>query len=70
MKKIDESAESEWVTQPIAIIELICKFAGDTTSLDRLWDMLADGRSAWSEIPLSRFNLRGAYGPNSETSVQ
>ncbi|KAL4803093.1 hypothetical protein BDV18DRAFT_163154 [Aspergillus unguis] len=50
-------------TEPIAIIGLNCKLAGEASSPARLWDMLAAGRSAWSEIPSSRFNLKGAYHP-------
>ncbi|KAL4734136.1 hypothetical protein BDV11DRAFT_175032 [Aspergillus similis] len=49
--------------EPIAVVGLSCKFAGEASSPDRLWEMLAAGRSAWSEIPSSRFNLKGAYHP-------
>ncbi|RDW83572.1 type I polyketide synthase [Aspergillus mulundensis] len=50
-------------SEPIAIVGLSCKLAGEASSADRFWEMLAAGRSAWSEIPPSRFNLRGAYHP-------
>ncbi|KAL6230714.1 hypothetical protein BDW75DRAFT_244550 [Aspergillus navahoensis] len=52
--------------EPIAIVGLSCKFAGEASTPDRLWDMLAAGRSGWSEIPPSRFNLKGAYHPEAE----
>jgi len=51
---------------PIAIIGMSCKFAGDATDPEKLWKLCAEGRSAWSEIPLSKFNLKGVYHPNGE----
>nr|UPX44674.1 Type I Iterative PKS [Penicillium fuscum]UXX61831.1 Type I Iterative PKS [Penicillium fuscum] len=53
-------------SEPIAIIGLSCKFAGDATSPAKLWTLLEEGRSAWSEIPPSRFNPKGAYHPSRE----
>ncbi|KAL4895333.1 hypothetical protein BDV59DRAFT_173712 [Aspergillus ambiguus] len=53
-------------SEPIAIIGLSCKFAGDAASPEKLWRLLEGGRSAWSEIPLSRFNSQGAYHPRRE----
>ncbi|KAI0572270.1 Polyketide synthase phosphopantetheine-binding domain [Pyrenophora tritici-repentis] len=54
----------DWPTDPIAIIGLSCKLAGDASDAENLWAMLAEGRDAWSEIPPSRFNLKGAYHVN------
>ncbi|KAK4163340.1 putative polyketide synthase [Cladorrhinum sp. PSN259] len=51
---------------PIAIIGMSCRFAGDVDSPEKLWDLLAEGRSAWSEIPKDRFNIDGFHHPNSE----
>ncbi|CAI7648491.1 unnamed protein product [Penicillium glandicola] len=53
-------------SEPIAIIGLSCKFSGDATSPTKLWTLLEEGRSAWSEIPSSRFNPKGAYHPSRE----
>ncbi|KAH8594177.1 hypothetical protein B0O99DRAFT_742091 [Bisporella sp. PMI_857] len=61
-----DSQNNEWESEPIAIIGLSCKFAGDASSPERLWDMLAEGRNAWSEVPASRFNPKAVYHPNSE----
>ncbi|KAL4925328.1 type I polyketide synthase [Aspergillus undulatus] len=49
------------VAEPIAIVGLSCKFAGDASTPEGFWHMLAAGRSAWSEIPTSRFNLTGSF---------
>jgi acyl transferase domain-containing protein len=56
----------DWVTEPIAIIGMSCKFGGDATNAEKLWDMVSKGESAWSEIPSSRFNWKGSYHPESE----
>ncbi|KAI1171395.1 hypothetical protein F4777DRAFT_582964 [Nemania sp. FL0916] len=52
--------------EPIAIVGLSCKFAGSASSSEKLWEMLAEGRSAWSEVPPSRFNVKGTHHPNQE----
>lgn len=49
---------------PIAIIGMSCRFAGDVNNPEKLWQLCADGQSAWSEIPSSRFNVDGVYHPN------
>jgi len=46
---------------PIAIIGMSCKFAGDAKNPEELWELCARGRSAWSEIPKSRFNHDAFY---------
>lgn len=51
---------------PIAIIGMSCRFAGDVDNPGKLWKLLAEGRSAWSEIPVERFNVRGFLHPNNE----
>ncbi|EAA29886.2 hypothetical protein GE21DRAFT_5309 [Neurospora crassa] len=51
---------------PIAIIGMSCRFAGDVDSPSKLWDLLAQGKSAWSEIPKDRFNIDGFHHPNFE----
>ncbi|KLP15072.1 Uncharacterized protein LW94_6470 [Fusarium fujikuroi] len=54
--------------EPIAVIGLSCKFAGEATNADNLWQMIANGRDAWSQIPLSRFNWAGSFHPDHEKS--
>ena len=43
---------------PIAIVGMSCKFSGDATSPETLWELCEQGRSGWSEIPSSRFNSK------------
>ncbi|KAH6850667.1 hypothetical protein B0I37DRAFT_396989 [Chaetomium sp. MPI-CAGE-AT-0009] len=65
---MDEGTSKEWAKdhEPIAIIGLSCKFAGDAANPEKLWNMLAEGRDAWSEIPSSRFNAKGVYHPDAQ----
>lgn len=53
---------------PIAIVGMSCRFAGDVSDPEKLWKLCAEGRSAWSKIPSSRFNSAGVYHPNGEKS--
>ncbi|RHZ73806.1 hypothetical protein CDV55_100878 [Aspergillus turcosus] len=57
-----ESAEPQ--TMPIAIIGMSCRFPGDATTPEKLWDLCARGKSAWSPISRSRFNREAWYHPN------
>lgn len=50
--------------EPVAIIGMSIRFPGDATSPEAFWDMLVAGRSAWSEIPASRFNIDAWYHAN------
>ncbi|KAI2885910.1 hypothetical protein CBS11852_8117 [Aspergillus niger] len=56
----------EYSTAPMAIIGMACRFSGGATSPEKLWDMIVQRRSGWSEIPTSRFNANGLYHPNGE----
>ena len=53
-------------SEPIAIVGLSCKFAGDAESSEAFRTLLTEAKSAWTEIPSSRFNVNGAYHPNPE----
>ncbi|KAJ3951746.1 hypothetical protein N0V92_011836 [Colletotrichum tropicale] len=52
--------------EDIAIIGMACRFPGDATSPSKLWDLLMDGKSAWSEVPASRWNQDAHYHPSQE----
>ncbi|KAK4238694.1 hypothetical protein C8A03DRAFT_14873 [Achaetomium macrosporum] len=36
---------------------MACRFSGGINSPEKLWDYVSEGRSSWSTIPESRFNL-------------
>ncbi|KAK1994697.1 lovastatin nonaketide synthase [Colletotrichum falcatum] len=52
--------------EDIAIIGMACRFPGDSTSPSKLWDLLMDGKSAWSQVPESRWNQGAHYHPSQE----
>lgn len=48
---------------PIAIIGMSCRFAGGATDPEKLWQLCAEGRTGWSEVPEDRYNINGHYHP-------
>ncbi|KAI0484209.1 hypothetical protein GGR56DRAFT_668793 [Xylariaceae sp. FL0804] len=51
---------------PVAIVGVSGRFPGDASTPERLWDMVAQGRSAYSEVPRARYNIDGFYHPSGE----
>ncbi|KAI1341909.1 hypothetical protein F5Y15DRAFT_351197 [Xylariaceae sp. FL0016] len=51
---------------PIAIVGVSGRFPGDATTPDRLWDMVSQGRSAFSDVPKERYNIDGFHHPSGE----
>ncbi|KAH8668269.1 hypothetical protein BGZ60DRAFT_487890 [Tricladium varicosporioides] len=51
-------------SMPIAVIGMACRFPGDATSPEKLWELLVNGRNAWSEFPKDRVNIDGFYHPS------
>ncbi|KAK3936681.1 lovastatin diketide synthase LovF [Diplogelasinospora grovesii] len=51
---------------PIAIVGMSCRFAGDVDNPEKLWELVSEGRSAWSEIPSSRFSIDGVLHANAD----
>ena len=49
--------------EPMAIVGMSCRFPGEATSPQKFYDMLLNGRSAWSEIPKDRFNIDSYWHP-------
>ncbi|KAB8236983.1 type I polyketide synthase [Aspergillus alliaceus] len=52
--------------RPIAIIGLSCRLPGDVRSPEDFWKFCCQARSAWSEIPSTRFSAAAYYHPNPE----
>ncbi|KAJ5177658.1 mycocerosic acid synthase [Penicillium coprophilum] len=40
---------------PVAIVGVGCRLPGGANNLDRLWKLLSEGRSGWTEIPTDRW---------------
>jgi acyl transferase domain-containing protein len=58
----------EGAAAPLAIVGMACRFAGGATNPEKLWEMMVEKRSGWSEIPSTRFKQAGLYHPNGERS--
>lgn len=60
--------EGPEATIPIAVVGMSCRFAGDATSPEKLWQLCADARTGWCEIPSDRFNKAAFFHPLGEKS--
>ncbi|KAI9149651.1 Highly reducing polyketide synthase SAT13 [Paramyrothecium foliicola] len=49
---------------PLAIVGIGCRFPGDATNPEKLWDLIANGKSAWSKIPADRWNADAFWHPD------
>ncbi|KAG5984483.1 Type I Iterative PKS [Claviceps digitariae] len=52
--------------EDIAVIGLGLRFPGNATSPEKLWDVLEQGESQWSEIPKERINVDGYFHPSGD----
>lgn len=50
----------------VAIVGMSCRFPGGASNVEKLQTLVSEGRSAWSEIPESRFNVDAFYHPDSD----
>jgi len=53
-------------SSPIAVIGIGCRFPGDATSSERLWNLLIGKKSARSEVPGDRYNVDAFYHPDGD----
>jgi acyl transferase domain-containing protein/NAD(P)-dependent dehydrogenase (short-subunit alcohol dehydrogenase family)/SAM-dependent methyltransferase/acyl carrier protein len=49
--------------EPIAIIGMGCRLPGGSTTPERFWELLRDGKDAVTEIPRDRFDIDPYYDP-------
>ena len=49
---------------PIAIVGVAGRFPGEAHNPEKLWDMMVEGRDAWTPIPSTRFNHEAFYHPD------
>ncbi|CAH0050712.1 unnamed protein product [Clonostachys solani] len=66
MGSTSHGIKDDWVNEPIAIVGMSAKYAGEATNTENLWRMLINARSAWTPFPSSRFRPEGVYHPNNE----
>src|ERR1700689_294096 len=48
--------------EPIAVVSVSCRFPGGAVSPELLWELLAEGRDAVSELPRDRGGPAGGGG--------
>ncbi|EHK50965.1 polyketide synthase [Trichoderma atroviride IMI 206040] len=53
-------------TQPIAIIGMACRFPGDASTPERLWELCAEAQNTWSKVPPTRYNGDAFHHPRPE----
>ncbi|KAH7381320.1 polyketide synthase-like protein [Phaeosphaeria sp. MPI-PUGE-AT-0046c] len=51
-------------TVPIAVVGIGCRFPGDITSSEKLWNFLVAKKSAQSTVPPDRYNVDAFYHPD------
>ncbi|KAL4920610.1 hypothetical protein BDW62DRAFT_215871 [Aspergillus aurantiobrunneus] len=51
---------------PIAIVGMACRFPGEATDANKLWDLLMEARSTYSEVPPARFDQNAFHHPESK----
>ena len=51
---------------PIAIVGMACRLPGGSSNPEKLWNMVASGRSGWSSIPAERFTQSSFEHPTSD----
>ncbi|CAO2658326.1 Nn.00g060490.m01.CDS01 [Neocucurbitaria sp. VM-36] len=53
-------------SMPIAVIGFGCRFPGDVTSSEKLWELLVEKKSARREVPSDRYNVDAFYHPDGD----
>ncbi|KAH8177899.1 KR domain-containing protein [Sarocladium implicatum] len=56
--------------EPVAVVGMSCRLPGGASNPERLWNMLKEGRSAWTKTPQDRFNQDSFHEPSSSTLKQ
>jgi acyl transferase domain-containing protein len=54
--------------EPIAIVGMACRFPGQVTDTDKLWEFMIEARNAHTEVPAERFNQDTFYHPDSKNN--
>lgn len=51
-------------SDPIVIVGAACRLPGEASSMNGLWNMISNGRTAHSKIPKDRFDADAWYHPD------
>lgn len=58
----DYSAAGE--AMPIAIVGIGCRFPGQASSAEKLWELILQQKDIRQEVPADRFNIDAFWHPN------
>ncbi|PNP61169.1 hypothetical protein FNYG_14086 [Fusarium nygamai] len=53
-------------SMPIAIVAMACRLPGEATNPDKLWELCAEKKAAWSEVLKERMNIDAFWHPDAE----
>ncbi|RMZ85391.1 hypothetical protein DV737_g732, partial [Chaetothyriales sp. CBS 132003] len=56
--------EGDHKLEPIAIVGASCRFPGEASSMNGLWEMVKNSRSAHGKVPADRFDVDAWYHPS------
>lgn len=54
--------------QPIAIVGMSCRFPAGCDDPEKLWALLSDGKSAWTDVPPDRFQWKSFHHPSADVA--
>ncbi|KAL2399110.1 Highly reducing polyketide synthase sdnO [Exophiala dermatitidis] len=54
------------IPEPVAIVGFSFRLPGGANTPDRLWEILATGEQAWTDVPEDRYNWQAFYHPDPE----
>ena len=57
-------SSTEEGVMPVAIVGMSCRFPGGASDVEKFWELVSEGRSAWSRVPEKRFNVDAFYHPD------
>ncbi|WP_425427609.1 type I polyketide synthase [Actinoalloteichus hoggarensis] len=64
---VPQAARAEVDDDPIAIVAMACRFPGDVTTPEQLWELLTEGGDAISDFPTDRgWNVAELYDPDAD----
>ncbi|KAE8385188.1 ketoacyl-synt-domain-containing protein [Aspergillus alliaceus] len=52
--------------QSVAIVGIACRLPGQAANMDKLWELLYEGRATWSPVPETRFHEQAFFDPDSK----